>query len=134
MEAEQARAAKVQDALYRIAELASAAQNMQEFYRAIHEVVGELMDARNFYIALYDDERRRINFPYYVDEVDPEIPDPNRWDDFDNAGGATGYVLRTGRPELLTYERVNELIAQGEVEQGVGVVKEHICLRKEWGA
>ncbi len=45
-EAERAHAAKVQDALYRIAELASAAQDMQEFYRAIHEVVGELMYAK----------------------------------------------------------------------------------------
>ena len=27
---------KVQDGLYRIAELASAAQDMQEFYRAVH--------------------------------------------------------------------------------------------------
>ena len=51
-------AEKVQGALYRIAELASAAQDMQEFYRAIHEVVGELMDAKNFFIALYDEERR----------------------------------------------------------------------------
>ena len=51
----------MQDALYRIAELASAAEDMQEFYRAIHEVVGELMDARNFYLALYDEERQLIN-------------------------------------------------------------------------
>ena len=51
----------MQDALYRIAELASAAQDMQEFYRAIHEVVGELMDAENFFIALYDEERQLIN-------------------------------------------------------------------------
>ena len=34
---------------------------MQEFYRAIHEVVGELMYANNFYIALYDEERQLIN-------------------------------------------------------------------------
>ena len=58
VEAEQARAAQVQDALYRIAELASAAQDMQEFYRAIHEVVGELMFAPNLFIALWDEERR----------------------------------------------------------------------------
>ena len=68
--ADEARAAKVQDALYRIAELASAAQDMQEFYRAIHGVVGELMDARNLYIALYDDERQLINYPYWADELD----------------------------------------------------------------
>jgi transcriptional regulator with GAF, ATPase, and Fis domain len=118
-------AEKVQDALYRIAELASAAQDMPAFYAAIHEIVGELMDAGNFYIALYDEERQRINFPYYVDTVDLDLPDPNQWDDFGSghARGTTAYVLRTGRPELLTYERVNELVAQGEVER-LGVTTE----------
>ena len=81
VEAERARAAKVQDALFRIAELASAARDLQEFYRAIHAVVGELIYASNFYLALYDEERRLINWPYYVDEVDT-VPDPNRWEQF----------------------------------------------------
>ena len=109
---------KVQGALYRIAELASAAQDMQEFYRAVHEVVGELMDAKNFYIAIYDEERQLINFAYRVDDVDTEFPDPSQWVAFGSrdALGATGYVLRTGEPQLLTVERYNELVAQGEIE------------------
>ena len=37
------RSAQVQAALYRIAETASAAQDMQEFYAEIHRIVGELM-------------------------------------------------------------------------------------------
>ncbi len=111
-------AEEVQGALYRIAELASAAQDLQEFYRATHEVVGELMDARNFYIALYDEERRLINWPYYVDEVDPDIPDPSRWEAFGESGarGATAYVLRTGQPQLLDYERWTDLVARGEID------------------
>ena len=46
IEAERRQAEKVQSALYRIAELASAAQDMQEFYREVHAVVGELMFAK----------------------------------------------------------------------------------------
>ena len=61
VETERARAAEIQAALYRIAELASAARDMQDFYRAIHAVVGELIYARNFFLALYDEERRLIN-------------------------------------------------------------------------
>src|SRR5436190_9121379 len=41
---------RVQALLYRIAETASAAQDMQEFYAAIHSIVSELMYAENFYI------------------------------------------------------------------------------------
>jgi hypothetical protein len=76
-EAAHESAEKVQAALYRIAETASAAQDMSTFYAQIHEIVGELMYADNFYIALYDEERQQINFPYFRDEVDTDIPDPN---------------------------------------------------------
>src|SRR6266540_262417 len=116
VEAEHAHAAKVQDALYRIAELASAARDMQEFYRAVHGVVGELMEARNFFIALYDEERELISWPYYVDEIDEAQPEG--WVPFGraHARGTTGYVLRTGTPQLLSYDRHQELIDQGEIE------------------
>ena len=78
---------------------ASSVTDMQEFYAAMHGIVGELMDASNFYIALYDDEREMINFPYFVDEVDLEVPDPDVWEPFGvgNARGTTAYVLRTRR-------------------------------------
>ncbi|HEU5243900.1 MAG TPA: GAF domain-containing protein, partial [Gaiellaceae bacterium] len=110
-------AEKVQSALYRIAELASAAQDLPEFYRAIHEIVGELMYARNFYITLYDEERQLINWPYHVDESGTH-PDPNKWYPLDEemGRGATAYVLRTGKPELLRPERFDELVRQGEIE------------------
>lgn len=117
-EAEGRQAENVQSALYRIAELASAAQDMPEFYRAVHAVVGKLMDAKNFYIALYDEDRQLISWPYYVDELDRDLPDPNEWDAFGegHARGTTAYVLRTGEPQLLSYQRLTELIDQGEIE------------------
>ncbi|HEV8097738.1 MAG TPA: GAF domain-containing protein, partial [Gaiellaceae bacterium] len=116
--AEQARAAAVQDALYRIAALASAAQDMQEFYRAIHAIVGELMEARNIFIAVYDGERRQINWPYYVDDVDPERPDPHQWFEFGqgDAQGVTAYVLRTEKSLHLTPDRLAKLVDEGEIE------------------
>src|SRR5919197_1077807 len=124
-DAERRRAEQVQSALYRIAELASAAQDMHEFYRAVQAVVGELMYAKNFFIALYDEERQLISWPYYADEVDLDVPDPNQWDAFGegNARGTTAYVLRTGEPQLLTYQRMEELIEEGEIEL-VGVTVE----------
>jgi PAS domain S-box-containing protein len=112
------RAERVQEALYRIAELASAAGDLQEFYGAVHAVVGELMPATNFFICLYDEARQLISWPYYVDELDDDIPDPNRWEAFGSgdARGTTAYVLRTGEPQLVTYSRAIELAEQGEIE------------------
>jgi GAF domain-containing protein/DNA-binding response OmpR family regulator len=118
-EAGRERAEKVQDALYRIAETASTAENMQDFYRRIHAIVGELMYASNFYIALYDEDRELISFPYYVDEVDEDLPDPNVWESFGvgNARGMTAYALRKGEPVLNTPTEYEDLLARGEVEE-----------------
>ncbi|MBA3689128.1 MAG: GAF domain-containing protein [Chloroflexi bacterium] len=117
-EAAHQRAEKVQAALYRIADTASAAQDMPTFYAKIHEIVGELMYADNFYIALYDEERQQINFPYFRDEVDTDIPDPNVWDPFGvaHARGSTAYLLRTGEPQFWDARRGLDLAAQGEIE------------------
>ena len=122
-EAEHLRAERVQAALYRIAEAASEASDLQAFYREVQATVAGLMFAENFYIALYDEQRQAINFPYYVDSVDLDIPDPALWEPFGvgNARGTTAYVLRSGRPALISPDRHAALVAAGEIE-AVGVI------------
>ena len=112
------REVAVDAALTRIAQAASSVTDLQAFYAAMHAIVGELMDASNFFIALYDDEREMINFPYYVDQVDRDIPDPDLWEPFGvgNAAGGTALVLRTGEPTLVDREGYRELIDTGQLE------------------
>jgi len=106
------RAECVQDAVYRISHTAHTAENLQQLLRAIHEVVGELMPAKNFYVSLYNEKDDRLEFPYFVDEYDtaPDIP-PRKL-----RKGLTEYVLRTGHPLLATPEVYERLVAAGEVE------------------
>ena len=113
------RSEQVQAALYRIAEAASAAQDMRAFYGMVHETVATLMFAENFYIALYDTDRNALNYPYYIDREDPDIPDPAIWHPMDEerGRGGTAYVLRTGRAVLMTPEVLQGLIATGEIIQ-----------------
>ena len=122
-EAEHTHAEQVQAALYRIAETASAATDMPSFYASIHEIVGSLMYADNFYIALYDEERQAINFPFFLDEVEPDIPDPNVWSPFGigDARGATAYLLRKGEPQFWDQARMARMQAAGEI-QDVGAL------------
>ena len=116
-EVDRERAEKVQSALYRIAETAGVAEDMQDFYRRIHAIVGELMYADNIYIALYDEDRKAINWPFYVDELDDDWPDPHAWEPIGTgqARGTTAYLLNTGRPLLLTATDWRRLIARGEI-------------------
>ncbi|HTT66489.1 MAG TPA: PAS domain S-box protein [Gemmatimonadales bacterium] len=101
----------LQKATQRISEAALTVPGLPELFGAIHGIVGELMPAGNFYIALYDAEHDLVSFPYYVDEVDREYPLPKR-----PGKGLTEYVLRTGRGILVTPEVQAKLEAQGEVE------------------
>ena len=107
---ERKRAEKLQAVLYRIAQTASAVEDVDAFYEQIHGIVGELMYARNFYIALYDEANDTLSFPYFVDEVDP-TPLPKR-----SGKGLTEYVLRTGEPLLVSPQSFAELVAKGETD------------------
>jgi len=104
------RAERIQLATYRISEAAQAAGSLQELFRAIHAIVGELMPAKNFYIALYDAASDLLTFPYYVDEYDSDFPSKRP------GKGLTEYVLRTGEPLLVTPEVQAELERRGQVE------------------
>ncbi|MCI0355841.1 MAG: PAS domain S-box protein [Acidobacteria bacterium] len=109
---ERKRAELLQSALYRIAEQSRSAASLQQLYAAIHAIAGELMDARNFYIALYDPSTQTISFPYFVDEED--VTPPVKL----NVGrGLTAYVLRTGQPLLATPEVFADLVRRGEAEE-----------------
>ncbi len=121
LEARQAgfeQTAKVQDALYRIAEAASAVEDLPEFYATVHRIVAGLMYADNAYIALYDDQRQAINYPYYVDSVDTDLPDPNLWESMGvgQATGMTAYALRLGKPLLVDQTAYDDLVARGEIK------------------
>ena len=104
------RGEALQNALFRIAQMARETQDLNEFYREIHEVVGTLMEATNFYIAEYDERRDIVSYPYFVDQYDPEPQGepPGR--------GVTAFVLRTGKPLLATPDVFERLRAEGEIE------------------
>jgi two-component system cell cycle sensor histidine kinase/response regulator CckA len=107
---ERKRAEALSSALYRIAEKASSAQDLQQFFAAIHGIVDELMCARNFSIAIHDPESQLLSFPYFVDEQE-SAPAPAKL-----ASGLTEYVLRTGEPLLCTPELARKMQQRGQIK------------------
>jgi PAS domain S-box-containing protein/putative nucleotidyltransferase with HDIG domain len=98
------------NAVYRIADAADSSLGLASLYKAVHEIIGTVMPAGNFYIALYDRENELIRFPYFVDEVDAP-PAPLR-----PGKGLTEYVIRTGKPLLCDEATDLELRRAGKVE------------------
>lgn len=108
---ERARAERVQRALFEMSEAAHAAEDLPRLYARIHEIIGTLMPARNFYIAVLDEASGLISFPYHCDLADPPPPPrkPRR--------GMTEYVLRTGRAALADLHEIQRLKDAGEYVQ-----------------
>ena len=106
------RSSKIQTALYKITDAASNWADIQDFYREIHRVVGELMYARNMFIALYDKSTGLLSFPYFVDEKDEPFP-PQPLEKFH---GMTSYMIRTGKPIKHGSDYFNQLLVEKEVQ------------------
>ncbi len=113
-EAEFQRAEKLQAALYKIAEAASSTTDLQKFYESIHNIIGELMYAKNFFIALYDQITGMLSWPYHVDELDV---DEAAWAPvrYKEDKSATSYVMRTGNTLHALRDRTR-LLGTGELE------------------
>ena len=61
---------EIQNAVFRIADIATSTEDMSEFYAALHDIVRELTSTDAFFIATYHAEEQCISFPYYEDPHD----------------------------------------------------------------
>jgi diguanylate cyclase (GGDEF)-like protein/PAS domain S-box-containing protein len=94
---------RTQRALYRISESAQSADTLSTLFARIHESVGELLPAKNFFVALYDRGKDELSFPYYIDEYDTP-PAAHKLDD----STLSGRVVRLGQALLFTPDTPNE--------------------------
>ena len=109
--ADRERAEHLQSALFQIAELSSQPGDMAELFKTLHGIVGDLLFAQNFYIALFDDTTTEVTFPYYVDERQIICPLARR-----GSRGLTEYVIRQRRACLIDVDEAERLAANGEIE------------------
>ncbi len=96
------RADQLQRALFEIADLAGSDSDMSTMLRGLHDIIGQLMYAENFYIALYDGERQTLRFLYFVDTVDTVDPlGPRPDEEIPIASlerGLTWYLIQDRKP------------------------------------
>ena len=108
---ERKRVEQIQAVLFSISQATAKSRNLKELLKNICEQLGTLIDTSNCYTALYDKEKDRYSFPFYVDEYDklePYATEPL-------PKSLTDYVRRTGEPLLVDEEVFQELIQKGEV-------------------
>ncbi|GAA4868753.1 EAL domain-containing protein [Luteimonas vadosa] len=106
---ERQRAEQLQRALYRISELSVAAGSIEQFCADVHAVVGELLYARNFYIAMVSADGGHLEFSYSVDEHD-KVREPRPM-----GKGLSEYVINSAEALRADRETIARLHAEGKV-------------------
>jgi PAS domain S-box-containing protein len=106
------RAEEIQRLAYRIGAAAHDVQSTRELFATIHEEMGTVMNAENFFIALYDREADTITLPYFVDTKDQD-----EFDSFPAGKTLTAYVLRNDTSLLIDHEELDRWTEAGIVER-----------------
>jgi len=106
---ERERSQRLQAAMFKIAELSAEHGNLDHFFAGVHRVVGELLDARNFFVALASDDGTMLSFPYFVDEQDRPLPTRRL------TNGISEWVMREQRPLLATAPDIKSMIDSGRI-------------------
>lgn len=91
------RSESVQAALLAISEAAQIDGDLHAMIASIHQIIGGLLPATNFFVALHDARRGTLEFPYFVDEHDAP-PDPMPIEE----ATLSSEVIRSGQALLIT--------------------------------
>jgi PAS domain S-box-containing protein len=84
--------------------------NLTEFLKLVHRSICQIVYAENCFVVLHDPATDLIHYEFWVDKYDP--PPPPR----PIGKGFGSYVLRTGKPLLITEDLKKRIVEAGEAE------------------
>ena len=108
---EQNKTMRAKGVMYEIGELANKLKDLPLLFQAIQNTLSRILDTRNFYVALYNEESDEFSYPYYNDEFDSPPPEPVKAE-----RGISAFVIKSGRPILLTKEELYTMNKEGKID------------------
>ncbi|NOY50648.1 MAG: PAS domain S-box protein [Chlorobi bacterium] len=103
---EQKRSQLVQKILYNISKSTTNDGDLGKLIEIIQREVNQVVDATNFYVALYDDETDMFSFPFYSDTYD-------KFENYPARKTLTKIVIDSKKPLLADTKTKEELVKQG---------------------
>ncbi|MCP4669853.1 MAG: PAS domain S-box protein, partial [Desulfobacula sp.] len=109
----------INKALFAISNAVNITLNLSDLYRQIHNLLGEIIDVTNFFIAIINNKEKTLHFPYHVDLADDDFsPITN----FNPKNSLTGLVVSRRKPILLTKDELKSLDNKKEVWGTVSLI------------
>ena len=94
----------LKNCVFDISQASHYAKDLNTLYEKIHNSLKDIIETKNFYIAMADWENNIIHFPYFVDQFD-ETPKSKLIEK-----GLTEYVLKKGDSILVNPEQYDQLV------------------------
>ena len=102
----------VKQLLSHLSQLSLTTQTLKKYLRSLHQELGKIMKADNFYIALYDENTDTYILPYHVDECDDFTTEKN----ISLKNSLTDYIRKKGKAQLITADLEEKLKQQKTIE------------------
>jgi PAS domain S-box-containing protein len=106
---ERKRNENIQQSLFNISNAVNTTQNLDELYEKIWEFLGRIIDTTNCFLALYNEETNMLTMPFLRDKYDS-------FTEFPAGKTLTGYVVSSGKSQLVDAERERQLTKKGLIE------------------
>jgi len=106
---ERKRNEQVQEILSNISNAVMMSESLENLVVLIRDQLSTVIDTKNFYIALYDEETDSLSLPFMADEKDDV-------ESFPAGKTMTGYVIKTRKSLLATYNEQEELVKKGKID------------------
>jgi len=108
---EQNQTLRAKEVMYEISELTHRIQDLPLLFESIQKSLSKIIDTRNFYVALYNEELDEFTYPYYHDEFDSPPPEPMQGE-----RGISAYVIKHGLPTLVAKEEFYSMNKEGKID------------------
>ncbi len=106
---ERKQSEQLQHLLFEITKATLTASSSVDIYSILYHELSLIIDVKNFYIALYNEDSNTISLPYQIDDKD-------RFASLPAGKSLTGYVIRSKTPLLVKEDEIDALTIKGEIE------------------
>jgi len=110
---EQKKTEKTKNIIYEISKAVNTTADLDELFEFIHKSLNNLVNTKNFYIALYDESTDILSFPYFIDEKDKSFEPVKVRGSRSNCE----YVIKTKKSFFRTQDVYKKMIESGELIQ-----------------